>query len=245
MPGSASGHHVRTVNVLLVYGLFFLAIILISHVAVALRPRPRTRPRDEGPTFPGRPRRRLMGPVRRPTPRVDAVNMRRILRERLGHVWEAEEQRIRARILLREQEIEARLHHEILPSDLPLLVSLHGAAEEAATNAHRQVAEAWRQADRLAAGVREALKLLDDAADRATAAALRATLDVLQHDRSVVEAFTWRYYADVGRLNSRRRELRETIARCCGVPGRAWAAAREAEAQRSFARAPILAPPGG
>jgi hypothetical protein len=206
--------------------LIALAMVLSPFVA---RTHTRTRMRRQSRQRPARsksPARRAAAPAppsRRPA-KVNTAQTRAILQRRLGAQWEAEQQRIRERVLEQERKIAARLRQAQRTLDFEELTALHTKSRQTADLAFATMDSARSTEQVIADGIRDTHRAID--ADRARGGRqipnLRQVLDGLHLDRTAIRDHRERYLQDVHRLNRATAQLRDSINANCGEKGRKW-----------------------
>jgi len=205
---------------MIVLGLAMILSPLIARNRARNRPSNRRRSRPSQavrrPSAPSPPKQRAAKP--------DHAQTRAILQRRLGAQWEAEQQRIRNRVLEQERKIAARLRQAQQQRDFEELTGLHGQSRQTADLAYVTMDSARNTEQSIADSIRDTHRHID--ADRGRGGrqipTLRGVLDGLHLDKAAIQEHRERYLQDVQRLNRATGELRDAIGANCGDKGRKW-----------------------
>ncbi|GAA3294269.1 hypothetical protein Dvina_50455 [Dactylosporangium vinaceum] len=215
------------VMLLLGAAIIFGPILARNQIRQKSRPRKRRpRNRQAPPARPIQPPHvPQQQPVRPAKPaKPNQAQTRAILQRRLGVQWEAEQQRLRARVLEQERKIAARMRQAQQQRDFEELTGLHSQSRQAADLAYATMDSARNTEQAISDSIRDTHRHID--ADRARGGrqvpTLRAVLDGLHLDRAAIQAHRERYLQDVQRLNRATGELRDAINANCGEKGRRW-----------------------
>jgi hypothetical protein len=208
---------------LLITGVVLVIVVAVCLLAAGGKPPPPPAARPA----PRPPAQRPSTPVRASHSTAtdhQIARARVVFQQRIGAAREAEQERIRQRVLDQERRIAERLSRAQREYDFEELRSLHRSSRETADLAYTVMKSAFATKKELSAAISRTHRAIE--ADRARGGrqipTLRRTLDVLHDDRKVLQTYCQRYEADLDRLNKRTGGLRDAIAANCGSKGRAW-----------------------
>jgi hypothetical protein len=160
-------------------------------------------------------------PVYRPpayTPPSQTAQVARILQQRLGVAYAAQQERVRLYVLQQEQTIAARLARAQGIHDFEELRLLHNQSRQTADQAYVLMDQTKTVEQELSASIRTTHQSRGGVPN----STYHLTLDALHSNRNLVHTYRESYLADVRRLNARTGELRDSIYYNCGEAGRAW-----------------------